>query len=148
MTYKALPAKQSYFSRILEITVRAGDFSSTATRRPSCNDTGQHGYTNFPTERQVTIRCPNGNSWKVYKEVLSEAGIITMLPSAPSRPTSFEHCQNSTGVPTRCWTPLPCIYQRCHQCWRVTRYHDYATLPRIRTQHHKTSARQSQYPVT
>ena len=29
----------------------------------------------FPTQRQVTIRCPNGNGWKVYKEVLSEADI-------------------------------------------------------------------------
>jgi len=30
----------------------------------------------FPTQRQVTIRCPNGKAWKVYNEVLSEAGII------------------------------------------------------------------------
>ena len=39
----------------------------------------RHGSTwvyHFPTQRQVTIRCPSGNSWKVYKEVLSEAGII------------------------------------------------------------------------
>ena len=68
----------------------------------------------FPTQRQVTIRCPNGNSWKVYEEFSPKPVSYTMLPSAPSRPTSFEHCLNSTEVPTRCWTPLPCIYRRCH----------------------------------
>jgi len=39
----------------------------------------RHGSTwvyHLPTQRQVTIRCPNGNGWKVYNEVLSEAGII------------------------------------------------------------------------
>jgi len=39
----------------------------------------RHGSTwvyHFPTQRQVTIRCPNGNGWRVYKEVLFEAGII------------------------------------------------------------------------
>ena len=38
------------------------------------------------------------------------------------------HCPNSTEVPTRSWTPLPCIYWKCHQYWRVTRYPNYKKL--------------------
>jgi hypothetical protein len=30
----------------------------------------------FPILRQFTIRCPNGNNWRIYNEVLSEAVII------------------------------------------------------------------------
>jgi hypothetical protein len=30
----------------------------------------------FPIRQQVTIRCPNGNDWRIYNEVLSEAGVI------------------------------------------------------------------------
>jgi len=30
----------------------------------------------FPIRRQVTIRCPNGNDWRIYNGILSEAGVI------------------------------------------------------------------------
>jgi len=74
--YKALPAKQSYISRILEITVRAGDVFFYHYKTPLLQRHGSTWVYHFPTQRQVTIRCPNGNGWKVYKEVLPEAGII------------------------------------------------------------------------
>jgi len=30
----------------------------------------------FPIRRKVTIRCRNGNDWRVYNEILSGAGVI------------------------------------------------------------------------
>jgi len=132
MMYKVLPAKQSCFSRILEITVHAGDVFFTTTRRPFCNDTGQHGYTIFQPSGKSPSAVRMVTAGKSTRKFSPKPVSYTMQPSAPSRPTSFEHCLNSTGVPTRCWTPLPCIYRRCHQCWRVTRYHKYEKLSRRR----------------
>ena len=132
MMCKVLPVKQSCFSRILEITVRAGDVSSTTKRRPSCNDTGQRGYTIFQPSGKSPSAVRIVTAGESTRKFSSKPVSYTMPQSVPLPPTRFEHCPNSTEVPTRCWTPLPCIYRRCHQYCRVTTYHNYKELSRRR----------------
>ena len=128
MMYKVLPVRQSCFSRLLEITARAGEDFSTTTSRPFCNDTRQCGYTIFKPSGKSPSAVRKITAGKFTMKFSPKPVSFTMLQSVSSRPTSFEHCQISTGVPTQCWTPLPCIDQRCHQCWRVTRNHNYKKL--------------------
>ena len=130
MMYNVLPVKQSYFSRLLEITVRVGDVFFTTTRRPFCNDTRQCGYTIFQPSGKSPSAVRTVTAGKSTMKFSPKPVSYTMLRSVPSRPTRFKHCLNSTEVPTRCWTPLTCIYRRCHQYWRVTRYPNYKMLSR------------------
>ena len=106
MMYKALPAKQSYFSRILEITFRAGDVSSTATKRPSCNDTGQHGYTTFQPSDKSPSAVRMVTAGKSTMKFSPKPESFSTLQSVPSHPTRFEHCPNSTEVLTQAGHPF------------------------------------------
>jgi len=45
----------------------------------------------FPNHLQVTIRCPNGKGWKLYNEVLFEAGNILNA-------TVFHHVQRGSNT--------------------------------------------------
>jgi len=69
--YKVLSVKQSCFSRILEITVRAGDVFFTTTKRPFCNNTRQCGYTSFQ---------PSGKSPSAVRTVTAGKSTVKYSP--------------------------------------------------------------------
>ena len=75
-----------------------------------------------PNRRQFTIRCPNGNDWTIYNEVLSRPVSFRTLQRVPLHPTRFEHCPTSTEAPTRSWKLFPCIYRMYRLYWRFTSY--------------------------
>jgi len=129
---QSLTCEAELFSRMLEITVRAGDVFFTTRRRPFCKDTGQRGYTILQPSGKSPSAVRTVNAGESTRKFSSKPVSYTMLQSVPSHPTKFEHCTNSTEVPTRCWTPLPCIYRRSHQHWRVMRYHNYENFSRRR----------------
>jgi len=93
MMYKVVPVKQSCFSRLLEITVRAGDDFSTTTRRPFCNDTRHCGYTIFRLSSKSPSAVRKVTAGKCTMKFSPKPVSFTMLWSVPLQPTSFDNAR-------------------------------------------------------
>ena len=102
--YKILPVKQSCFSRLLEITVRAGDVFFTTTRRQFCNDTKHCRYNVFQpsgkspsTVRTVTARK---STMKFYPAPLSYTMLQFSITSNEIRTLPETYGRNYTMIDT------------------------------------------------